>query len=57
MSTAIKERKPAPKIGKDARYYEDLNPGDSWVSPRRTITEADIVMFAAMTRSQSDPHR
>src|SRR5690348_8900704 len=56
MTTAIKERKPVPKIGKDARYYEDLNPGDSWVSPRRTITEADIVMFAAMTGDHNPIH-
>ena len=45
-----------PAIGKDARYYEELNPGDSWVSPRRTITEADIVMFAAMTGDHNPIH-
>jgi acyl dehydratase len=56
MTAATKERKPAPTIGKDARYYEDLNPGDSWVSPRRTITEADIVMFAAMTGDHNPIH-
>ncbi|WP_027365647.1 MaoC/PaaZ C-terminal domain-containing protein [Desulfotruncus alcoholivorax] len=30
-------------------YYEDLNAGDRWVSRGRTITEADIVMFAAFS--------
>ena len=45
-----------PAIGKDARYFEELNPGDSWVSPRRTITEADIVMFAAMTGDHNPIH-
>jgi acyl dehydratase len=46
----------APAIGKNARYYEDLNPGDSWVSPRRTITEADIMMFAALTGDHNPIH-
>jgi acyl dehydratase len=55
--TALKEAsKPARKIGKDALYYEELNPGDSWTSPRRTITEADIVMFAAMTGDHNPIH-
>jgi acyl dehydratase len=45
-----------PAIGKNARYYEELNPGDSWVSPRRTITEADIVMFAALTGDHNPIH-
>lgn len=45
-----------PAIGKDARYYEDLNPGDCWVSPCRTITEADIVMFAALTGDHNPIH-
>ncbi|MDP6444267.1 MAG: MaoC/PaaZ C-terminal domain-containing protein [Pirellulaceae bacterium] len=30
-------------------YYEDLQVGDRWVSPTRTITEADVVNFAGMT--------
>lgn len=46
----------APAIGKNARYFEELNPGDSWVSPRRTITEADIVMFAALTGDYNPIH-
>ena len=46
----------APAIGKNACYYEDLNPGDSWVSPRRTITEADIMMFAALTGDHNPIH-
>jgi acyl dehydratase len=36
-------------IGPNARYFEEFNVGDSWVSPRRTISEADVVMFAALT--------
>lgn len=48
--------KPEPMIGKNACYYEELNPGDNWVSPRRTITEADIVMFAALTGDHNPIH-
>jgi acyl dehydratase len=51
MSTANKER-----IGPNARYYEGFSIGDTWVSPRRTITEADVVMFAAMTGDHNPIH-
>lgn len=30
-------------------YYEDIAVGQSWLSPRRTVTEADVVNFATMT--------
>jgi len=30
-------------------FYEDINAGDTWVTPRRTITEADIVNFAGLS--------
>jgi acyl dehydratase len=30
-------------------YYEDMPVGSSWVSPRRTITEADVVAFAGVS--------
>ena len=29
--------------------FEDLNVGDSWTTPARTVTESDVVQFAAMT--------
>ncbi|MGB9802633.1 MaoC/PaaZ C-terminal domain-containing protein [Desulfofundulus sp.] len=32
-----------------SNYFEDLNVGDRWVSRARTITETDIVMFAAFS--------
>ena len=32
-----------------ALYYEDLSVGQVWVSPKRTVTETDVVQFAAMT--------
>ncbi|MDP2953305.1 MAG: MaoC family dehydratase [Chloroflexota bacterium] len=31
------------------KYFEDLNPGDRFTSPRRTVTEADVVFFTSFT--------
>ena len=42
--------------GPNAKYYEDLHVGDQWESPRRTISEADIVMFAAITGDYNPIH-
>lgn len=33
----------------DVLYLEDIEPGASWTSPARTVTESDIVSFAGMT--------
>ncbi len=33
----------------EKEYFEDYSVGETLVSPGRTITESDIVMFAAMT--------
>ena len=33
----------------DALFFEDIAVGQSWTSPRRTVTEADVVNFATMT--------
>ena len=30
-------------------YFEDLETGQVWVSPRRTVTESDVIQFATMT--------
>lgn len=32
-----------------ALQFEDLSVGDSWTTPARTVTESDVVQFAAMT--------
>lgn len=32
-----------------ALCFEDLQVGDVWVTPARTVTETDVVQFAAMT--------
>lgn len=44
------------QVGPNARYYEDLDIGERWETPGRTITEADIVMFTAMTGDQNPIH-
>ena len=31
------------------KYWEDIEAGEEYVTPSRTITEADVVMFAALT--------
>jgi len=43
-------------IGPNAHYFEDFAVGNAWVSPRRTITEADIVMFAGLTGDYNPIH-
>ena len=30
-------------------FYEEIEIGQSWTSPRRTVTEADVSNFATMT--------
>jgi len=37
-------------------YFEDFNTGDTIVTPGRTITEADIVMFAALSGDWNQLH-
>lgn len=29
--------------------FNELSPGDEWISPRRTVTEADVVNFAGIS--------
>ena len=43
-------------IGPSARYFDDFSVGDSWASPRRTITETDIVLFAGFTGDYNPVH-
>lgn len=44
-------RKYLPVLG-----FEDLAVGDEWESPRRTITEADVVLFAGLTGDYNPLH-
>jgi acyl dehydratase len=30
-------------------FYEDIEVGQTWISPRRTVTEADVIAFATST--------
>ena len=46
----------APHIGPNALYFGDFVVGKQWNSPRRTITETDVVMFAAMTGDYNPVH-
>jgi acyl dehydratase len=38
------------------RYLDDFAPGQTFRSPRRTITEADVVSFAALTGDWNPVH-
>jgi len=35
--------------GDDRQYFDDIRVGDEYVSPGRTVTEADIVAFAGLS--------
>lgn len=43
-------------IGPNALFFDDFEVGMSWLSPRRTITEADIVLFSGMTGDYNPVH-
>jgi acyl dehydratase len=38
------------------RYLEDFTVGETFVSPTRTITETDVVMFAALSGDYNEIH-
>lgn len=40
----------------EGKYFEEVNIGDKFVTPRRTITEADIVLYAGLSGDYSLPH-
>src|SRR5215813_3803722 len=46
----------AASIGPNALHFEDFSVGQHWLTPRRTITEADVVMFAAFTGDYNPVH-
>ena len=43
-------------IGPNALYYDDFTVGQEWLSPGRTITEADVVAFAGLTGDYNPIH-
>ena len=42
--------------GKSARFYEDFAVGDTFESPGRTITESDVVQYAALSGDYNQIH-
>lgn len=56
MNSQVKDVAELTGIGPNALYYDELTVGQEWNSPRRTITEADIVMFAALTGDHNPVH-
>jgi acyl dehydratase len=38
------------------KYFDEFKVGDGFVTPTRTITETDVVMFAAMTGDYNELH-
>jgi acyl dehydratase len=38
------------------RYFEDFTTGETFTSPARTVTEADIVMFSAISGDHNPLH-
>lgn len=43
-------------VGQNAKFFDDFVVGEEWTTPRRTITETDIVMFAALTGDHNPVH-
>jgi acyl dehydratase len=43
-------------IGQNARYYDDFVVGEEWITPRRTVTETDLVMFTAFSGDNNPIH-
>jgi acyl dehydratase len=39
------------------RYFEDVEIGEEFVSQTRTITESDVVSFAALSDDWSELHQ
>ena len=37
-------------------FYEDIEVGQVWISPRRTVTESDVINFASMTGDYNPLH-
>ncbi len=38
------------------KYFDEFKVGDEFVTPSRTLTETDVVMFAAMTGDYNELH-
>lgn len=47
---------PSPKPPTRGMYFEDFEVGQSYITPGRTVTESDIVSFAALTGDFNSIH-
>ena len=48
--------RPGTGVGPNALFFDDFEVGQAWTTPRRTIAEADIVMFAGLTGDYNPVH-
>ena len=39
-----------------AKYFEDFRVGEEWMSPTRTVTEADVTIFAMLSGDYDEIH-
>jgi acyl dehydratase len=56
MDALTKQEGPKITVGPNALFFDDFKVGQSWLTPRRTISEADIVMFAGLTGDYNPVH-
>jgi acyl dehydratase len=43
-------------MGMNGKFFDDWVEGEEYVTPSRTLTETDVVMFAAMTGDYNELH-
>jgi acyl dehydratase len=55
-ATTESKRRRAEARGPSARYYDDFNLGESWETPGRTISDADVVIFAEFSGNYNPIH-
>ena len=56
MDARAKPEGPKITVGPNALFFDDFKVGQNWLTPRRTISEADIVMFAGLTGDYNPVH-
>ena len=56
MESSPPETEGSKRWNQSTRFYEDLTVGDKFVTPRRTITEADIVAFSGISGDYNALH-
>lgn len=56
MDVAMKQEGRKMEVGPNALFFDDFKVGQDWLTPRRTVSEADIVMFAGLTGDYNPVH-